>query len=52
LTSGGGPSGPPEIIINVGGSTVPNGSTREIIVNLFKNGSNTSAQANSLGLQA
>ena len=52
LTSGGGPSGPPEIIINVGGSTVPNGSTREIFVNLFGNRSNTSAQSSSLSLQA
>jgi DNA-binding FadR family transcriptional regulator len=32
----GGPSGPPEIIINVGGTTAPSGSATEIVVNLPK----------------
>lgn len=31
---GGGPVGPSELIINVGGSTAPNGNTPEIVVNL------------------
>ena len=34
--AGSGPGGPPEIIINVGGSTAPSGSTPEIVVNLPK----------------
>ncbi len=34
--AGGRPIGPPEIIINVGGSTTPNGNSPEIVVNLPK----------------
>ncbi len=33
-TPGGGPSGPPEIIVNLGGSTTASGSTPEIVLNL------------------
>jgi len=51
-TLGGGPSGPPEVIINVGGSTAASGSTPKIAVNLFDNGANSSAQTGSLSLQA
>jgi hypothetical protein len=34
-STAGGPVGPPEIIINVGGSTAPSGNTPEIIVSLM-----------------
>ncbi len=43
-STGGGPSGPPEIIINVGGSTVPSGSAAEIVVNLGSGAGSTNSE--------